>query len=59
MQAIEDSKVPLAIAEESMIQREKRTGMEQVLDDAERGLSEVTVHDTTITIDLPIKSYKQ
>lgn len=39
--ALHDSQLALAIAEECIIQREKRTGIEQVHDEAEKGLCKV------------------
>ena len=39
--AYHDTKSPLAIAEECLLQREKRQGIDQVHDDVERSLSKV------------------
>lgn len=40
-QALFDTKIPLAIAEECILQREKRTGIEQVHDNPEESLCKV------------------
>lgn len=40
--AVADWQTPLDIAEESLLQREKRTGIDQVHDEVERLLSKVT-----------------
>ena len=39
--AYHDTRSPLAIAEECLLQREKRQGIDQVHDDVERSLSKV------------------
>lgn len=39
--AYQDTKNPLAIAEECLLQREKRVGIDQVHDDVEKNLSRV------------------
>ena len=41
--AYHDTKSPLAIAEECLLQREKRQGIDQVHDDVERSLSKVKI----------------
>ena len=44
--ALHDTSSPLAIAEECLLQREKRCGIDQVNDDVEKALSRVSHHIT-------------
>lgn len=41
--ALYDSQRPLAISEECMLQREKRTGIDQTFDEPEKGLCKVSI----------------
>ena len=43
--AYHDTKGPLSIAEECLLQREKRVGIDQVHDDVEKNLTRVGVHN--------------